>query len=119
MYFWGACERVRSHLLRQMRGKWLNADESMVDPDVDQEGDPCVPGLRSTVIDFSWNSVQKPPVKADVFARRWVAHEPERNAVAAWDVVAGVLKNDGGRPHAAEVSHCADLRINLDTMHVS
>ena len=96
----------------------FDANQSMVDPDVDQEGDPCVPGWRSAVVDFSGNSVQQPSVKANVFAHRRVADESMRDAVAAWDVVARVLKNDGGRPDATEVSDGADLRIHLNAMHI-
>ena len=107
-----------AHLLRQVLGQGLDADERVVDPHVGQEGDAGVGGGRGAVADFGGNAVQQAAVEADVLADGRVADEAAGNAVAAWYVVARVLQDDGGGAGAAEVRNRADLGVRFDAVHV-
>jgi hypothetical protein len=110
---------IDSHLLRQLLGQGFDAHKSMIDPDIHQESDSGVLGWRGAVIDLSRHSMQQPPVETHVLSSRWMTDKCGGDSVAARYVVASVLKNNSGRPGAAEVSDGADLGVNFDAMHVS
>ena len=105
-------------MLHQVLRQRFDASESVINPHIHQEGDPGVLGRSSTVVDLSRHAVQQPPVETHVLSRGGVADEGAGHAVAAGNVVARVLQDDGGSADAAEVSHGADLRVHFDAVNV-